>query len=350
MRVGASAVGSLGIATGGKKPYVWSLAAGSLPAGVAMGADGKLSGTPTDLGAFSFTPKVTDATGYSVSAVEVTGEVKAPISTDATRTVDTLVRGARATITLTASNGIGAVSWKVISGGLPKGVALTKTGQVVGLPTVAGTFTSTLQAADINSKASSVLTWVVGPGAPVAVFSTTTVGAVDLPLNVPITVQTGTGNGTVSWAAGDGNPAWATVNADGTITGTPTVAGWQTVKAIGTDEQGLTVTAAVPIKVLAPMAVTNKALTPAKTSASYSATLTATNMIGRTQWTVTSGSLPAGLSLAAGTGKITGRPTAAGTGDITFTVTDTAGRTASATFVITVTAATTSMRTSLRRA
>jgi hypothetical protein len=48
-------------ATGGRAPYSWSLAAGSLPGGITLNADGTLTGTPTEQGAFDFTARVTDS-------------------------------------------------------------------------------------------------------------------------------------------------------------------------------------------------------------------------------------------------------------------------------------------------
>ncbi|MDW8205853.1 MAG: ExeM/NucH family extracellular endonuclease, partial [Cytophagales bacterium] len=53
---------------------------------------------------------------------------------------------------------------------------------------------------------------------------------------------------------------------------------------------------------------------------SYSQTLTQTGLTGTPTWTVSSGSLPAGLSLNSGTGAISGTPTAAGTYNFTIQV------------------------------
>jgi hypothetical protein len=44
-------------------PLTWSLAAGALPAGLSLSADGVISGTPTTIGTSTFTVKVTDAAG-----------------------------------------------------------------------------------------------------------------------------------------------------------------------------------------------------------------------------------------------------------------------------------------------
>jgi hypothetical protein len=56
-------------ATGGNPPYSWSIAQGQLPAGLALSASaGKLAGTPTNSGTFSFTVRVVDSTSASASA------------------------------------------------------------------------------------------------------------------------------------------------------------------------------------------------------------------------------------------------------------------------------------------
>jgi hypothetical protein len=70
----------------------------------------------------------------------------------------------------------------------------------------------------------------------------------------------------------------------------------------------------------------------------YSAALSATGGISPYTWAVTGGALPAGLSLAAPTGIISGTPTATGTSSFTAQVTDSTSGTASATLSITVAA------------
>lgn len=48
-------------AAGGTSPYSWSVAAGSLPAGLTLSADGAISGTPGTQGTASFTVQVADS-------------------------------------------------------------------------------------------------------------------------------------------------------------------------------------------------------------------------------------------------------------------------------------------------
>ena len=49
-------------ASGGTLPYTWSIISGSLPPGLTLNStNGVISGTPIDMGVFSFTAKVEDA-------------------------------------------------------------------------------------------------------------------------------------------------------------------------------------------------------------------------------------------------------------------------------------------------
>jgi Tol biopolymer transport system component len=60
----------------------------------------------------------------------------------------------------------------------------------------------------------------------------------------------------------------------------------------------------------------------------YTSTLAATGGTAPFTWTLFGGVLPTGLSLNAGTGVVSGTPTAAGNSTVTFTVTDSTGQTA----------------------
>jgi hypothetical protein len=51
-------------AEGGIKPYRYKVAAGRLPPGLKLSRRGKLQGTPTDAGLYSFTVQVQDGRGF----------------------------------------------------------------------------------------------------------------------------------------------------------------------------------------------------------------------------------------------------------------------------------------------
>jgi hypothetical protein len=56
------------VATGGVKPYKWSIEAGALPPGVKLSSGGTATGKPTTTGSFSFTVRVDDSAGAAQGA------------------------------------------------------------------------------------------------------------------------------------------------------------------------------------------------------------------------------------------------------------------------------------------
>jgi hypothetical protein len=148
-----------------------------------------------------------------------------------------------------------------------------------------------------------------------------------------------------TWSVSAGSlPPGLTLNAGtGAVSGTPTSAGTFTFTLQVSDSQ--TPTAAVAtrntnIRILAPpppLTITTRNLTAATINAFYSATLAATGGTLPYSWTITTGTLPAGLTLSQA-GIISGTPTALGTSTFTVQVKDseTTAMTATATLSLTV--------------
>src|SRR4030095_13874416 len=86
----------------------------------------------------------------------------------------------------------------------------------------------------------------------------------------------------------------------------------------------------------APLTVATTSLPGGTQGAVYNQTLTAGGGVSPVQWTLLSGSLPAGLTLSTG-GVISGTPTGTGTANFTVRVTDSSSQTAQATLSITIT-------------
>jgi putative Ig domain-containing protein len=83
-----------------------------------------------------------------------------------------------------------------------------------------------------------------------------------------------------------------------------------------------TKTSTLTVNLVPPPSVTTTSLAAGTVATAYSATLAATNGVSPYTWSVTVGALPTGLTLAAGTGAITGTPTAYGTSNFTVQVKD----------------------------
>jgi hypothetical protein len=81
-------------ATGGTAPYTWSAAAGTLPPGIALAADGTLSGTPTAAGTYSFTARVSDSAADAQTASTPVTIVIAPAPLTVTASNASMTYGA----------------------------------------------------------------------------------------------------------------------------------------------------------------------------------------------------------------------------------------------------------------
>ena len=146
-----------------------------------------------------------------------------------------------------------------------------------------------------------------------------------------------------SWSLGSGAslPSWLSLSSAGVFSGTPPLSAENTtvsVPVVLSDALGPSQTATLTLQVgpPAPLAVTTTSLPTATTGTSYSSALQATGGITPYAWAITSGTLPAGLSLDASTGVISGTPSATGSSSFTVTLTDAQGTKAQAALSITV--------------
>jgi sugar lactone lactonase YvrE len=149
-------------ATGGTPPYSWSIAVGSLPAGLTLSSQGSISGTPTSAGTFLITFQVTDSASITAqSTIEIVINSSAPTGLAIT-TSPVLVAGGVGlpySQTLTAQAGNPPYTFALISGALPAGLGLSPAGVISGTPVAAGAFTFTIRVNDsTNAIASQTFT------------------------------------------------------------------------------------------------------------------------------------------------------------------------------------------------
>jgi hypothetical protein len=254
--------------------------------------------------------------------------------------VTTTLPSARAGLTyhgaLQASGGTESFTWTLVSGGLPDGLVLSAvSGAIDGIPGAPGTFPFTVRATSGSLAAEKPFTLIVNPAA----LTLTTTVLPDAEQGNPYSAQLQAAGGTPPYAwsvvAGTLPAPLQLAPATGAITGTPAASGTAqfTVRVTAgaeTAERQFTLQIAP-----APVAIVSTTLRGGAVSAAYADTLRATGGNGTLSWTVSTGTLPAGLSLQAATGVIAGLPGAVGTSQFTVQVSS-AGQSAAGTFSIAI--------------
>ncbi len=138
-------------ASGGAAPYRWALTGGGLPAGLAVGADGVVSGTPTTSGTWTFTVTVTDAAGLTGSAT-LQLPTAAPLAVT-TSALPSGTVGAAYSANIAAAGGQAPYRWQIVAGGIQPGLTLNAdTGAISGTPSSGGTYDVTVQVADAGGR------------------------------------------------------------------------------------------------------------------------------------------------------------------------------------------------------
>jgi hypothetical protein len=132
-------------AAGGVAPYSYAVTAGDLPAGLTLGPDGVVSGTPTAGGMFNFTVMAMDSSAEAGGSDTVSRAYALVVA------LPTLVPGALTLPSgqtavayshrLTGSGGTAPYTFALMPGyQLPSGLTLSPEGVIEGAPTVAGNF------------------------------------------------------------------------------------------------------------------------------------------------------------------------------------------------------------------
>ncbi|WP_082677939.1 putative Ig domain-containing protein [Leucobacter chromiiresistens] len=307
-------------ATGTPAP-TYSISAGALPAGLTLdAATGRISGTPTEAGPYSFVILATNTQG--TQGLNVSGTVVAAPGA-ITGDPGHWIVGAGATGTLQAA-GTPAPVYLVTAGELPQGVSLNPiTGAFSGSPTTAGEYAFTVTATNgVGADATREFSGVVDQ-APV--WNAHEGLALQTGVDVSTTfTASGTPTPTYSILAGS-LPEGLTLNeTTGEITGTPTAPGSYSVtlgasNGIG-DPVPLELTGVVTD---APVWV-DRTIGDLRVGAAFTDGVFAQGTPAAT-YSVTSGTLPAGLSLNELTGAITGTPTQSGAFAFTITASNGVG-------------------------
>jgi len=308
-----------------------ALAVGSDPYGVAITPDGQYaevtdrgSGMVSVIdGASSANPTLSTSgtmlVGSSPTGLAVAGS-SLPTLAITPATLKAAKVGANYKATFAAAGGTAPYTWSVSSGSLPAGLTLSSAGVLTGKPTTAGTSSFTVKVTDSSVPALSgtkTYSLTVDLAITPAKLKAAKVGA-----KYKATLAAPGGTAPYTWSVSSGSlPAGLTLSSAGVLTGLPTTAGTSSFTVKVTDSSVPALSGTKTYSLAVDLAITPAKLKAAKVGAKYKATFAAAGGTAPYTWSISSGSLPAGLTLSSA-GVLTGLPTTAGTSSFTVKVTD----------------------------
>lgn len=310
-------------ASGGIAPYTFSVSSGALPAWATLNpATGALAGTPNSTASASFVIRATDATGCTATR-SYTLVPSCPVMAVTTSSLPVGTAGVAYSQSLSASGGTGPYVWTITSGSLPGGLSLSTSGQITGTPSGGNGSGASITFRATDASGCQVSRSLVLRVCPVISLSPSTLPA---PVLGAAYSQATAASGGVSpyvYSVSSGSlPAGLSLNAStGVISGTASSLSSASFTLRATDANGCAGQRAYSLAPVCPtLTVTPGSLPVASVGITYNQTLAAAGGTAPYTWSVSSGSLPAGLSLNTGTGAITGAATAANGAGVSVTL------------------------------
>jgi hypothetical protein len=334
------------IAGGGLQPYAWTVASGALPPGIVLASDGTLSGEASVAGTFIFTTQVSDG---SVPAQTATASLGISVLADSGSLQVTTVSLPGGTVdsayaaTLSAAGGTSPYVWNVASGALPPGLSLGEDGALAGIPTSVGTYTFVVQVADdapTPGTAQRQFTMSIGT-APLTITTVTLPNGVVEKAYVE-DVQANGGATPYAWSisAGALPPGLELDPSTGIVAGTPTTSGGYgfTLQVADASDPQKTAVQSFSVTIASAsqeLVITTTGFGDGVVGVAYGAHLSAVGGTTPYTWSVV-GALPAGITLDAASGELSGTPTREGSYSFTVHLADSSTQTklASAPFTI----------------
>ena len=316
-------------AVNGTTPYTWSIATGSLPAGLTLNG-ATITGTPTGgAGTSTFTVQVRDGSTPAITAQKIFTLQILPALTFLTASpLSSGILGNQYSQAFAASGGTGPYTFSLVSGTLPAGLSLSGA-TISGTLTNVGTYDFTIRVTDSNTPPFTTdkaftMDVVFPPGLILSISTASPLPSGNQGTSYSQTLTPTGGVAPYTWSLVSGSLP-AGLNLTGaTIAGTPTTVGTSnfTIRVMdsGAVQQSFQKAFALTIAA-SPMSITTTSLPTGAAGLAYSQNLSVTGGTAPYTWSVPSGALPNGVTLSTG-GALTGIPLEAGTFNFTAFVSD----------------------------
>ena len=135
------------LAQGGTAPYTFTILSGGLPTGLTLNSTGSISGVPSVAGVFPVTIRLSDSAGQFTQS-----DVLININSGLFNITNTLFPDGFVNtpyvLNLATSGGIAPVAYTLLSGTPPRGLTLSSSGTLSGMPLSAGTYQFSVRAID----------------------------------------------------------------------------------------------------------------------------------------------------------------------------------------------------------
>ena len=322
-------------------PYTFKHDSGYMPPGLTVDptptySTGRIFGTPTAAGWYSFYIELTDICGSVPSQGDWSVFIHPPLVITTT-SLPRATPGAPYSAKLTAQTGDQSIlEWSLVGGALPAGFTLNIDGTISGTTSAAGQYTLVVEAYDRNIRRTRTTLGLTVGAQLTASGPSSQRGEVGVRFRSTLGAAGGVTPRTWSVATGSLPPGLALNAATGAITGLPTTAGGYALTFAVTDASGAKATVATRLQIAARLRIATTALSGATVGEAYSKRLAAAGGVRPVRWAKAAGVLPPGIRLAPGTGVLSGTPRTAGTYRFTLRATDALGGTARKAFRLTV--------------
>jgi hypothetical protein len=230
---------------------------------------------------------------------------------------------------LQTSGGSPPHSFRISSGDLPPGIALTSEGLLTGTPIAPGSYAFYVEAKDawnppmFSQRLIEMIVLPKLPPAEVGKLFATMLRYKDQPLR---------------WEIASGSlPAGLDLDSRiATIRGTPTASGSYPLTIAAPDADGRMVLLQITVRIAPRLAISSTSLRAGTHGRPYTASFASVGGVRPVEWRITRGRLPIGLRLNTSTARLSGRPQTTGRFPLTVTATDALRVASSKAFTLTV--------------